>query len=130
MLCALVGATFSYAGPFFLQKILFFVENYDTESNIFIALSYCLAIFICTMIRSFADGQTYFMGRRIGLRVRSVIISLVYQKSLKRIKAKSDIEIDSNKNSPANPGMIVNLMSVGIEIYCITFIVSTGHRCC
>ncbi|KAJ3319360.1 hypothetical protein HDV06_006387 [Boothiomyces sp. JEL0866] len=72
---------------------------------------YALAMFTFAIIRSFADGQTYFLGRRMGIRIRSVIISLVYNKSLKKIK-----------NHEKDAGKIMNLMSVDsakiLEVCC------------
>jgi CDP-diglyceride synthetase len=70
------------------------------------------AMFIVTMARSVADGQAYFLGRRIGLRSRAAVISLVYEKSLKK-----------NVNESGNgTGNITNLISVDatkiLEVCC------------
>lgn len=86
------------SGPLFLNLILEYVSN-PTDSNS--PWLYAFAMFTFAIIRSFADGQTYFLGRRMGIRVRSVIISLVYNKSLKKIK-----------NHEKDAGKIMNLMSV------------------
>jgi ABC-type multidrug transport system fused ATPase/permease subunit len=62
------------------------------------------------MIRSIADGQTYFLGRRVGLRIRAILISLIYSKALKRMSNISPAF--STSSSDTNPGKITNLMSV------------------
>ena len=62
------------------------------------------------MIRSIADGQTYFLGRRVGLRIRATLISLIYSKSLKRRSTISPEFLDNT--SDMKSGKITNLMSV------------------
>jgi hypothetical protein len=70
------GAIFAFSGPFFLNKILRFLS--DQNSNYILGYLYVLSLFLCTSLRSVLDNQTYFRGRRIGLRIRSTIIGQVH----------------------------------------------------
>ncbi|KAJ3272317.1 hypothetical protein HDV01_005751 [Terramyces sp. JEL0728] len=107
-LTTFISISTTLSGPLFLNLILEYVSA-PTESNM--PWVYAVSMFACAMIRSFADGQTYFLGRRMGIRVRSVIISLVYNKSLKKIKYNEK-----------DTGKIMNLMSVDsakiLEVCC------------
>ncbi|KAI8912689.1 P-loop containing nucleoside triphosphate hydrolase protein, partial [Gorgonomyces haynaldii] len=88
--------------PFVLNKILNFVQDPEKTPG-WMAMGYTVAIFLATVIRSLCDGQRYFLGRRIGIRVRAILIDLVYRKSLQRI-------CKSQENADA--GRVINLMSV------------------
>ncbi|KAL2912111.1 Transporter of the ATP-binding cassette (ABC) [Polyrhizophydium stewartii] len=103
---ALVIAFASLASPFFLRKILLFVQDPSTVSHPSIAVLYALAIFVFTILRATSDGQMYFLGRRIGLRVRSVLTMLIYEKSLRPAS-----KLEGAADSSAGSGKIVNLMS-------------------
>ncbi|KAJ1339874.1 hypothetical protein BSLG_005534 [Batrachochytrium salamandrivorans] len=108
---SLVTAFATLASPYFLRKIIIFTENPASVSHPSVAVFYALAIFTFTFIRSVCDGQMYFIGRRIGLRIRSIVIMLVYDKSL-RPASHPDLHIDgSTQELGASSGKIVNLMS-------------------
>lgn len=104
-LATFISAVLSFTGPYFLREILAYVETANSKSDPYNALGYALILFLISNIRSISDGQTYFLGRRIGLRVRAVLIHLIYQKSLSKI-AKYDGQTN------ADAGKIVNLMAV------------------
>jgi hypothetical protein len=87
------------------------------------AFGLVIALFLSTTTRSFADGQMYFLGRRIGTRVRAAIIAELYSKSLARVNqvapsgsdSGKDSKLDDSKDSKkaqknANSGEIINLM--------------------
>ena len=103
---ALISALLTTGSPFFLRQILRFVQDPSTVSHSYIAVLYAILLLISTATRSICDGRMYFLGRRIGLRVRSIIIMLIYKKSLLPI-SKSE----SDEKAAASAGKIVNLMS-------------------
>ena len=99
-LATFVGSWAIIAGPILLKLTLDYLAN-PGSTPLYIPYIYAAFMFIATMIRSFSDGQTYFLGRRIGLRVKTVLITLIYTKSLCRIAE--------------SPGKISNLMSVDAQ---------------
>ena len=113
---ALISATLSFSGPFFLNRILKYVEDSSTIENQDLAFVLVAGLFLASSTRSIADGQTYFLGRRIGTRVRAALIGELYSKSLKRIQSSST-------------GDILNLMSVDctkvLEVSCYLMYVWT-----
>lgn len=114
-ICSCVSASLSFVGPYFLREILSFVEDPKSVSSIYVPLGYAGCIFAVATIRAFTDGQTYFIGRRIGLRVRAIVIDLVYEKSLTRISKSADLAADLDPDSQADAGRVMNLMSVGAD---------------
>ncbi len=104
---ALVGIVTIPAGPMLLKLTLDYLANPASVSHPSVPYFYGIALFVVTMSKSLSDGQVYFLGRRMGLRVKLTLISLIYQKSLKRF-AKSELD---NADS-SSPGKLVTLMSV------------------
>lgn len=116
-----VSTSTSLAGPLLLKLTLDYIADNSLVSHPIVPYLYGLALFIATMIRSLADGQTYFLGRRVGLRIRATLISLIYSKSLKRLSNVSP-EFAVAGAKEMNPGKIANLMSVDatkiLEVCC------------
>eukprot|EP01135_Chromosphaera_perkinsii_P008905 Nk52_evm15s1524 gene=Nk52_evmTU15s1524 len=96
-----------FTGPFFLNKIVDFLEHeHDPKRTdmppVWLAYCYAIGIFVGPCLKGIADGQNYFMGRRIGMHIRSALVGAVYRKAL-RFKASVD---------SASVGEITNLMAV------------------
>ncbi|KAJ3401839.1 hypothetical protein HDV05_000235, partial [Chytridiales sp. JEL 0842] len=113
----------------FLNRILVWVQS--EERDITLGLAYLIGLFLSNAVKALLDGQEYFHGRRVGLNVRSIIISEVYAKSLRRAAGvgsptKSDGADGGASTSDTSVGKIVTLMSVDserIREYC-----SYSHR--
>ena len=74
-----------------------------------INLFYCLVVMtISSCVNSLLHGRAYFLGRRIGTRVRAILISEIYYRALHK-----RIIISSTKE--ATHGEIVNLMAVDTQ---------------
>lgn len=81
-------------------------------------------LFVTACISAVGDGQALFIGRRICIRLRAVIIGEVYSKALRRKAAagpenalgekpkKTSSRRDDEENGQANVGAIINLMAV------------------
>ncbi|KAI8930139.1 hypothetical protein BC831DRAFT_508589 [Entophlyctis helioformis] len=109
---ALITVVLSVASPYFLRQILNFVQDPSTLSHPSIAILYAFIIFAAAVVRSMTDGQMYFLGRRIGLRIRSVILLALFKKSLKPLTRKSlDGDTESQHDDKVMAGQVVNLMS-------------------
>ncbi|KNE54789.1 hypothetical protein AMAG_00743 [Allomyces macrogynus ATCC 38327] len=92
------GASLAFTGPLVLNKLLQFTQ--DRDPNTLLGVVYVIFLFLGTVTRSILDSQTYFRGRRVGTRVRAILIGQVYAKALKA------------KNKNQNVGQIMNLMQI------------------
>ncbi|KAJ3131539.1 hypothetical protein HDU90_008206 [Geranomyces variabilis] len=106
---AFVSSLLSFSGPFFLNRILAHVSQPQGTSSPIEGVLYAVALLICSLVRAACDGQVYFIGRRIGCRVRAVVIGEVYGKALRRRAIQGDVD---DANASATTGQITNLMAV------------------
>ncbi|KAJ1500727.1 hypothetical protein HMI55_003758 [Coelomomyces lativittatus] len=108
LLTGFLASILAFSGPFFLNRILIFLE--ENNPTWMYGLTLVLSLFIASLTKSLLDGQTYFRGRRIGTRVRAIIIGQVYSKTLR------------TQNSSLNTGHVLNLMQVDtnkiVELAC------------
>lgn len=116
----MIAAFLSFAGPVFLNKIINFVENPDEVDHTHLtAYVYVMALFASTVVKAIAEGQGFYAGRRIGMRLRSVLIAEIYRKSLTRIvKKRGASSLKDNgleDEASASIGKIVTIMSVDTE---------------
>ena len=86
---AFIASSLSFASPFFLNRILTYlsISHNDSSSDSsneskYTALLNVIAILVCQLIRSITDGQTYFIGRRIGVRVRNIVMGKMYGRAV------------------------------------------------
>ena len=135
--CWAIITSFTVFVPAMLVKaILDYVENPDSAPRE-VAWLYVFGIFAFSIFDNIANGQALFIGRRICIRIRSIIVGEVYAKSLRRKaiaggesqlgrkdkdgpkegdeNADKDMEDkDKPKESEgqANLGAIINLMAI------------------
>ncbi|KAF8428575.1 hypothetical protein EV426DRAFT_584868 [Tirmania nivea] len=122
---AVVQATFAFAPTLFLRVILEYVDDPgDTPKNV--AWLFVMLLFVTAVISAIGSGQSLYIGRRISIRLRAVIIGEVYSKALRRKAAagsdnvlgeKKDGKDKDGKNEEgqggqANIGAIINLMAI------------------
>ncbi|KAG5350464.1 hypothetical protein C0989_010944 [Termitomyces sp. Mn162] len=97
----LVSVGFNYTGPFFLKRILDAIDlTSPTPSSRAQAYIYALLAFLCSLLKSQADVQHLWFGRRAGTRIRSELMAGIYDKTLKR-RDFSGV-IDKNKKEKMN----------------------------
>ncbi|VVT55606.1 uncharacterized protein SAPINGB_P004665 [Magnusiomyces paraingens] len=124
----------SFGPPFLLKVILEYVDNPSRTPSSVVWL-YVFALFFCGVISNSVQGQSLFIGRRICIQLRSILIGEIYTKTLRRraTVAKSsklgqaddeegeeEAENDNTKDdkttdkddTQANHGAIINLMAV------------------
>lgn len=128
-----VSVIFNYLGPFFLKRILdsLVVEENDDERTrtrkVSQAYIYAFLAFLCTICRAEADVQHLWYGRRAATRIKSSLMTAIYDKALKRKDFSGIVDNDAAKNKNADPkkedpkgdnpkagadvGKIVNLMA-------------------
>lgn len=124
----------SFAPPFLLKKILEFVDD-PTQTARSVVWLYVVSFLICGIFTNIVQGQSLFIGRRICIRLRSILIGEIYSKTLRRratttkdsklgkskedtddqvqeTDSKDDKEDKEEDEGQANHGAIINLMAV------------------
>lgn len=73
----------SFGPPFLLKAILEYVENPAGTPRSLVWL-YVFAFLFCGILTNIVQGQSLFIGRRICIRLRSILIGEIYAKTLRR----------------------------------------------
>ncbi|KAI8989077.1 multidrug resistance-associated ABC transporter [Trametes punicea] len=125
-----VSVVFNYAGPFFLKRILdaLDVSGRNPEKRA-VAFVYAFLAFASSLCKAQADLQHLWFGRRGATRIRTELMTSIYDKALKRKDfsgiVSKDAAADKNANGAAKKpdakgdepkagadiGKIVNLMA-------------------
>ncbi|KAI8923601.1 ABC transporter type 1, transmembrane domain-containing protein, partial [Entophlyctis helioformis] len=115
---AFLSCVLIFAGPFFLFRIVSHIQDPATHGPAWGAWVHLAGLFASSMLKSIIDGQLYFTGRRVGTRMRSVLIAELYNKSLHRaqgVSAPREGGESEEDDGQASLGKIVTLMSVDTE---------------
>ncbi|KAJ2602288.1 Transporter of the ATP-binding cassette (ABC) [Coemansia sp. RSA 1286] len=120
------NTVFVFTGPFLLKRILAYME--DTSIYTREQAFWCVAGLLAGgTISTVCQSQALWIGRKIGLHIKSIIVGEVYAKSLRRRDAASsegsstsseddssgDADESKNEDSEAtSTGKITNLMAV------------------
>ena len=89
-LLSYVSVIFNYLGPFFLKRILDSLDIHEGEDEqtragkISRAFIYAFLAFVCTLCKAEADVQHLWHGRRAAARIKSSLMTAIYDKALKR----------------------------------------------
>ncbi|GBB94776.1 hypothetical protein RclHR1_02410022 [Rhizophagus clarus] len=102
-----------FAPPYFLRKILLYVQNYPNngDETQVSAYFYVVGLFLGTMIPSLCFQQALYIGRNLGIKTQAIIIGEVYLKSLSRKDTTGATDDEDTKNKT---GKITNLMAVDV----------------
>ncbi|KAI8811583.1 P-loop containing nucleoside triphosphate hydrolase protein [Cladochytrium replicatum] len=125
---AIVGFL-SIASPFWLSKILGWLQQDSSTRNNMSIWLYLLGMFCTDLARTVFEGQQYFYGSRTGLQARCILIAEIYEKSLRRLplsdgpsKPKVDVDSDGGEDDKEQKsiedisiGKIVTLMSADTD---------------
>lgn len=80
---AAIGGFLTFAPTLLLKALLEYIERPDlTPANA--AWFYVILLFVSGCLTALADGQALWIGRKICIRLRAVIIGEIYAKALKR----------------------------------------------
>ncbi|KAF7342065.1 ATP-dependent bile acid permease [Mycena venus] len=129
---SVLSSVLNYSGPFFMNLILFTLENPVEGGGRRLAYLYALLAFACQIAKTESDAMHYFYGRRASTRIKTELMAAIYEKALKRSdftglvdtdakddgKTKTDSrdgkqdEENLGPKAGAQLGKIVNLMSV------------------
>lgn len=96
---AFVAAIFTFMPTIFMRAILEYVENpQQTSTNA--AWFYIILLTLSSCVQTVADGQSLWLGRKISVRLRAVIIGEIYAKALRRkASAGADTILGDGKKS-------------------------------
>ena len=97
----LINDTLVFAGPLLLNLLIRFLDT--PEWPVYYGVIFGLGLFLASMIQTIAVGAYFFRVTRIGQRMRSTLIPLVYQKAF---------DISNRGRQQYTTGEITNLMSV------------------
>ncbi|GAB1195744.1 hypothetical protein APSETT444_005007 [Aspergillus pseudonomiae] len=87
---------FTYLPTILLKAILEYVEDpRSTTANA--AWLYAILLFCSGAIQGVADGQGLWIGRKLGVKLRAIIIGEIYAKALRR---KAGASVDTGKKNP------------------------------
>jgi hypothetical protein len=114
-LYALVGTLLSFSGPYFLRQLLLYIEDSENSTPEYMALIYAGGLFIGSVLKSLCEGQYFYLGRRMGLLCRAIVVGELFSKSLKRKSCTAQIKKQPGARSVgegSTVGQITNLMSV------------------
>jgi ABC-type multidrug transport system fused ATPase/permease subunit len=96
-LYAVFGGIFTFAPTLLLKAILEYMEDPDQAPRNVIWL-YVILLSFTDILRSLADQQALWIGRKICIRLRAIIIGEVYAKALRRkAAAGTDTELGDSK---------------------------------
>ncbi|KAN0041553.1 hypothetical protein ACTFIV_004095 [Dictyostelium citrinum] len=93
-----------FVGPTLLKKVLGFVESRDDSEDTYDGLIYALLYFLAPVVQSLLLHQYFHRCYRVGMWLRSAVVTAVYKKALK-----------TSLREGTTIGEIVNLMSVDAQ---------------
>ncbi|OQE17014.1 hypothetical protein PENSTE_c022G00900 [Penicillium steckii] len=90
---------FVFVPSLLLKAILEYVENpRSTTPNA--AWLYAILLFCSAIVQGVADGQALYIGRKMGVKIRAIIIGEIYAKALRR---KAGASMDAVKKAVEEP---------------------------
>ncbi|ORX95055.1 hypothetical protein K493DRAFT_329810 [Basidiobolus meristosporus CBS 931.73] len=101
---------FTFSGPYFLKRILDYLEHPELYSREMAYLNVFGLLFGYVAL-SLATSQSLWIGQKIGNALKALIIGEVYAKSLRR-QDVSDTAQEENGDEASSLGKITNLMAV------------------
>ncbi|RAK98898.1 putative ABC bile acid transporter [Aspergillus ibericus CBS 121593] len=90
---------FTYLPTILLRAILQYVED-PRSSTSNAAWLYAILLFCSGAIQGVADGQALWIGRKLGVKLRAIIIGEIYAKALRR---KAGASVEATKKQPEEP---------------------------
>jgi ABC-type multidrug transport system fused ATPase/permease subunit len=112
---AVVGGLFTFAPTLLLKSILEYIEDPETAPRNVVWL-YVILLSFTDIIRSFVDGQALWLGRKICIRLRAIVIGEIYAKALRRKAAAGNDTVlgeKKDKDDAAKPSKLKKLLGLG-----------------
>lgn len=105
---AIVSGVFTFAPTLLLKAILEYVEN-PTEAPRNVLWLYVILLPVTDIIRSVGDAQALWIGRKICINIRAILVGEIYAKALRRKAAAgkdSALGADKKDETPKKDGII------------------------
>ena len=93
-----VSVVFEYLAPFFLKRILDILDSDDRDAEIGQAYIYAFLGFFSVIFKAESDVLHLWYGRRAATRIRSELMSAIYDKALKRKDFSGIVDKDKDKD--------------------------------
>ncbi|CAK5284084.1 unnamed protein product, partial [Mycena citricolor] len=122
LLGTLAAVASTYGGPFFMNRLL---NSIDTDQSKSEAYQNALMMFLSFLLKAVFDAQHLWFGQHAAMRIRSELMSAIYEKSLKRQDLSGTVNAKDG-SAGADTGKIVNLMSGDAEN--VANVVSSMHN--
>ncbi|CCC69583.1 hypothetical protein NCAS_0C05930 [Naumovozyma castellii] len=97
---ACLEASISFIPTILLKRILEYVED-QSSAPLNLAWFYVSCMFLCRFLVAVCQGQALFFGRRVCVRMRSIIISEIYSKALRRKITSNSTEKEEEEENQA-----------------------------
>ncbi|KAJ3097211.1 hypothetical protein HDU97_005074 [Phlyctochytrium planicorne] len=107
-------AVLGFSGPLFLNLIVKFLQKPE-EADPNTGYILLFALMACTAASALLDGYVWFMSRRVALRVRTILVSAIYTKALRRAAGVGKDKGGEESDGKASIGKIVTIMSSDTE---------------
>ncbi|KAJ5181102.1 ABC transporter integral membrane type 1 [Penicillium cf. griseofulvum] len=92
---------FVFMPSLLLKAILEYVEDpRSTTPNA--AWLFAILLFCCATVQGVADGQSLFIGRKMGVKIRAIIIGEIYAKALRR---KAGASVEASQKAVEDPAL-------------------------
>lgn len=112
---AAFAALFTFAPTLLLKAILEYIEEPDV-TPVNAAWLYVILLLATGVITAVGEGQALWIGRRICIRLRAVIIGEIYAKALRRkVTAGADTVLGAEDKNKRKPGIIGRVLTFGRE---------------
>ena len=109
---AMVSGLFTFAPTLLLKAFLEYVENPDSIP-VNAAWFYMILLAVSSCIKAITDGQALWIGRRICIRLRAVIVGEIYAKALRRKAAAGTETVLGDEKKKADTKQDLKVISNG-----------------
>ena len=104
---AVISGLFTFAPTLLLKAFLEFVENPES-TPVNAAWFYMILLAVSSCIKAITDGLALWLGRRICIRLRAVIVGEIYAKALRRKAAAGTDTVLGDKKEKEDRSAAVN----------------------
>ena len=107
-----ISSILEFTTPYFLNNIILLLQKPSLEpADLQMGYTYLTILFVTSIIRYTLEGNVYFWAKRMAINLRSILISEIYSKALRRSADTGKKTEGQDIDEKASAGKIVSLMS-------------------